>query len=105
MEPEQISQENQSEAPNLWIRSRSSPSLDLELARLSVIAIAVDTAEQELYFVRLEETPSRLLRDLFREIDYEDVAKKTDADGQDAFEYEDPSPAVIACCTSLMDLG
>lgn len=68
-------QEDQGESPNLRIRSRSSPSFDFELAGLGVIAITVDTAEQELHFVRLQELPCRFLGDLFWEVDDEDVAE------------------------------
>lgn len=69
------SQEDQSESPNLRIRSRSSPSPDFELPGLCVAAIAVDAAEEELHFVWFEEAPGRLLRDLFWEVDHEDVAE------------------------------
>lgn len=89
-------QEDQGKAPDLRICSRSSPGFDLELAGLGIVAVAVDTAEQELYFVRLEESPSWLLCDLFWKVDHEDVAEQADADCQDAFDDEDPSPAVVA---------
>ena len=89
-------QEDQGKAPNLGICSRGSPGFDFELASLSVVAIAVDAAEQELYFVRLQELPCRFLCELFWEVDDEDVAEQADADCQDAFDDEDPSPAVVA---------
>lgn len=94
-------QKDQGKAPNLGVSSRSSPSLDLELASFSVVAIAVDAAEQELHFVWLQEAPCRLLCDLFWEVDHEDVAEQTDADCQDAFDDENPSPAVVACYAGL----
>ena len=98
------SQEDQSESPNLRIRARSSPGLDLELASLGVVAIAIDAAEQKLYFVRLQEAPCRLFCDLFWEVDYKDVAEQTNADCQNAFDDENPSPAVVTCYASLMDV-
>ena len=98
------SQEDQSESPNLRICARSSPGLDLELASLGVVAIAIDAAEQKLYFVRLQEAPCRLLCDLLWEVDYEDVAEQADADCQNAFNDEDPSPTVVSCYASLMDV-
>lgn len=94
-------QKDQGKAPNLGVSSRSSPSLDLELASLCIIAIAVDAAEQELYFVWLQEAPCRFPCDLLWEVDHEDVAEQTDADCQDAFDDEDPSPAIVACYSSL----
>lgn len=98
------SQEDQSESPNLRIRARSSPGLDLELASLGVVAIAIDAAEQKLYFIWLQEAPCGLFRDLLWEVDHEDVAEQTDADCQNAFDDENPSPAVVACYASLMDV-
>lgn len=98
------SQEDQSESPNLRIRARSSPGLDLELASLGVVAIAINTAEQKLYFVRLQEAPCGLFRDLLREVDNKDVAEQTDADCQNAFDDENPSPAVVTCYASLLDI-
>jgi len=95
------SQEDQRKAPNLRVRARSSPSLDLEFTSLCIIAIAVDAAEQELYFVWLQEAPCRFLCDLLWEVDHEDVAEQTDADCQDAFDDENPSPAVVACYAGL----
>lgn len=97
-------QEDQCKAPDLRIRARSSPSLDLELASLGIIAITVDAAEQELYFVWLQKAPCGLLCDLFWEINHEDVAEQADADCQNAFDDEDPPPAVVACYASLMDV-
>ena len=97
-------QEDQRKAPNLRIHSRSSPSLDLELAGFGIITIAVDSPEEKLNFVRFQETPSRLFCDLLGEVDHEDVAEQTDADCQDAFDDEDPSPAAVACYASLLDL-
>lgn len=97
-------QEYQGKTPNLRVRSRSSPGLDLELASFGVVAIAVDAAEQELYFVWLQEAPCGLLCDLFWEVYHEDVAEQTDADRQYAFDDENPPPAVVACYASLMDV-
>ena len=94
-------QEDQRKAPNLGIRSRSSPGLNFELAGFGIVTIAVDSPEEKLYFVRLQETPSRLFCDLLREVDHEDVAEQTDADCQDAFDDENPSPAVVACYAGL----
>lgn len=68
-------QENQGKAPNLRIRSRSSPCFDFELAGFGIVAIAIDTAEQELYFVWLEKSPCRLLCDLLWEVDHKDIAE------------------------------
>ena len=95
-------QEDQSESPDLRIHPRGRPSFDFKLAGFCIVAITIDATKQELNFVRLEETPSWLLRNLFWKIDHEDVAEKTDADGQNAFEDEDPPPAVVSCRASLM---
>lgn len=38
-------QEDQSKAPNLWVISRSSPFLDAELFRLSIVPITVDSSK------------------------------------------------------------
>jgi hypothetical protein len=103
MEVRMDSQEYQGKAPDFGICSRSGPSLDLELASFGIVAIAVDPAKQELYFVRLEKTPSWFLCDLLGEVDHKDISKDTDADCHDAFEDEDPSPAVVACSASLAD--
>jgi hypothetical protein len=54
-----------------------------------------------LYFVWLQEAPCRFPCDLLWEVDHEDVAEQTDADCQNAFDDEDPSPAVVACYASL----
>lgn len=67
-------QKDQGETPDLGVRSRSSPRLDLELASLGVVAIAIDATEQELYFVWLQEAPCGLLCDLLWEVHHENVA-------------------------------
>ena len=54
-----------------------------------------------MYFIRLQEAPGRLLCDLFGEVDHKDISEETDTDSHDAFEDEDPSPAVVACSASL----
>lgn len=89
-------QENQGKAPNLRICSRSSPGFDLELAGFGIVAITVDAAEQELYFIRLQKLPCGFLCDLFWEVDDEDVAEQANADCQNAFDDKNPSPAVVA---------
>jgi hypothetical protein len=42
---------------------------------LASVAVAIDAAEEKLYFVRLKKAPSWFLCDLFGEVDYKYVAE------------------------------
>ena len=81
------------ETPNLEIKTRLQELNQVERLGSDICSVGVDTSDDEIDFTLIEEVP-RFLRVAVWERYEEAVAHDADADGQDAFDDEDP-PAIM----------